>query len=243
LTRNDTVVVDPRNTGGVGKDNEDVGPRVHLEDVRGTVIVVAYETNEDCDPFTDVSSPSIADDTIVGAFTLADIDVGYSFGNDAFGLGEADNVPNKIIVPTPDDEDLHYEFAIQTFRPESVEASQVILTHLQETNPTGPVVPVSSVLRFATSFVDTTEIPVSLPDTTVSCTEFFSISGDLIPDSTTVSSSGIIRLQPTSGFVDGRDYLYGIVGQAVDEYGASSSLKVEQVSSASPAFLEANGLF
>ena len=250
LTQNDTVIVDPRNMHGVGPDNEQVGPDISLDEVRGVVTVIAYETDEDCSPFGDFSSPIFADDSIVGAFTFADVGVGYSFGNDAFALGavgstiqvpepgDFDPADGNCVAPFPGGDQCDFEFAIQTFNPNTVEASVVVLTHLEE-DPGDAVVPASGTMRFATSFVDTTEIPVSLPDTTVSCTEFYSIAGDIIPETTTVSTSGIIRLQPVAGLTNGEDYLYGIVGQAVDQFGASSSLKVEQVEgSASGAFVD-----
>ena len=94
------------------------------------------------------------------------------------------------------------------------------------------------------AFIDTTEIPTSLPDITVGCTEFYSITGDLIPDTTTVGTSGIVRLQPYRGLANGTDYLYGIVGQAIGDVGASSSIKQEQVEgSASAAFIDGMDLF
>jgi len=52
LTPNDTVVVDPRNMQAMGPNNEVMGPEISLENVKGVVTVVAYETNESCAPFT-----------------------------------------------------------------------------------------------------------------------------------------------------------------------------------------------
>lgn len=239
LTPNDTVVVDPRNMQAMNADNEGIGPEISLEDVKGVVTVVAYETNENCAPFTE--SSLIADDSIVGAFTFADTADGYSFGNDALALGL--DAGGDVEVPEPD-LGFDYEFVLQTFNPESVDASIVVLSHLREYDGDGTVRPSSLTMRFSTNFVDTTEIPTSLPDTTVSCTEFYSIAGDLIPEATTVETSGIIRLQPQTGLTNGTDYLYGIVGQSVLAYGASSSVKEEQVpGSPSPAFVDGMDLF
>lgn len=239
LTPNDTVVVDPRNMQAQGPNNELLGPEISLSDVKGVATVIAYETGDSCAPFGPESP--IADDTIVGAFTFADVTDGYSFGNDAFALG-TDGV--AVQVPEPDLGN-DYEFVVQSFNPETVDASLVVLTHLREWSD-DTVRPSASTIRFSTNFIDTTEIPTSLPDTTVSCTEFYSIADDLIPDTTTISTSGIIRLDPQSGLTNGTDYLYGIVGQSVLAYGASSSVKVEQVpGSASPAFIDGaeSGLF
>jgi len=245
LTENDTVVVDPRNMSALGADNEKVGPEISLRDVKGVVTVIAYETDEDCSPFNDLESQIIADDSIVGAFTFADTDVGYSFGNDAFALG-TDSL-GEVEVPEPSIGN-DFEFALQIFNPIAVETSVAVLTHLEE-HSSGIVVPSSGSLRFHTEFVDTTEIPVSLPDVTVSCTKFFTLSGGnkpIIPPTTTIDTSGIVRLFPAGGLVNGDDYLYGIVGQAIERFGASASVKVEQVEgSPSPAFVDgtAQGLF
>ncbi len=240
LTPNDTIVVDPRNMQAVGPDNEGVGPEISLSEVRGVVTVVAFETDDDCTAFGPDSS--IADDSIVGAFTFADVADGFSFGNDALALGTDSG--GSVEVPEPELGN-DYEFALQSFNPESVDSSVVVLTHLREATD-GTVRPSSLTLRFSTSFVDTTEIPTSLPDTTVNCTEFYSIADDLIPAATTVETSGIVRLQPQTGLNNGTDYLYGIVGQSVVAFGASSSVKVEQIAgSASPAFVDGmeNSLF
>ena len=227
----------------IGRDNEGIGPEISLTGVRGVATVVAYETDDECAAFT--SSSSIAYDAIVGSFTFADTVDGYSFGNDALALG---TIGGAVQVPEPDVGN-DYEFVVQTFNPSTVEASLVVLTHLEEQASDGTVIPAKGQLRFSTNFVDTTEIPTSLPDTTVSCTSFYSVAGgdnSLIPAATTVETSGIIRLQPQSGLTNGDDYLYGIVGQAVVAYGASSSVKVEEVpGSASPAFIDGmdNSLF
>ena len=49
--------------------------------------------------------------------------------------------------------------------------------------------------------------------------------------------SGIVRLVPVSGLGDD-DYLYGVVGEAIGPFGASSSVKAHYVGSASKAFLD-----
>lgn len=243
LTPNDTVVVDPRDMGAMNAANERIGPDISLEDVRGVATVIAYETDDNCSPYS--STTPIAGESIVGSFTFADIDAGYSFGNDAFGLGTDSS--GAVQVPEPDIGEDNFEFAIQTFDPTSVPNSLAVLTHLTEASDNTVRPAASGSLRFFTSFVDTVEIPTSLPDTTVRCTEFYTIDEDnpLIPAATTVETSGIIRLQPAAGLTPGEDYLYGIVGQAAGSLGASSSLKVEQVSSASPAFVDGmdSGLF
>ncbi len=240
LTPNDTVVVDPRNMQAQGPDNGGVGPEISLSDVRGVVTVVAYDTDEKCSPFG--PSSSIADNTIVGSFTFADTAAGYSFGNDALALGT--DGTNSVQVPEPD-LGFEYEYSLQVFNPTTVENEVMVLTRLSEESAGRTVIPTSGNFRFSTSFIDTTEIPTSLPDTIISCVRFREFP-DFIPPVTSVTSSGIIRLQPTAGLIPGENYLYGIVGQAVGSLGASSSIKIEQVpGSASPAFIDGmdNGLF
>lgn len=243
LTQNDTVVVNPMDMQAIDANNQGIGPKISLVGVRGVATVIAYETDDACTAWPVANE--LADEAIVGAFTLADTEVGYSFGNDAFGLGT--NLANtQVEVPEPVGPDgetggLGYEFAIQIFRPEIVEDSVVILSHIAEAAD-GTVAPGRTPVRFATSVVDTYEIPTSLPDTLVSCAAFHTIAGDsgnpLIPATTTVDSAGIIRLQPVSGLAIGTTYVYGIVGQAINKYGASSSMKAEVVpGSASQAFL------
>lgn len=243
LTPNDTVVVDPRNMQGIDANNEAVGPAISLSGVKGLATVIAYESDGDCTPYGAEGEDEypIADNALVGSFTFADTNNGYSFGNDALALGIDGGV---VQVPEPASGN-DYEFVIQTFNPDSVDASLVVLSHLREWSD-DTVRPSALPIRLSTNFVDTTEIPTSLPDTTVSCTEFYSISDNLIPAATTVSTSGILRMQPQAGLTAGTDYLYGIVGQAISAYGSSSSVKVEQIpGSASPAFIDGtdSGLF
>ena len=238
LTLNDTVVVDPTNARSQGPNNEDQGPIINLTGKRGLVTVTAYETNGTCGDFSQTGEV-LVDDAIVGTFTFADTEVGYAFGNDAFALGlnfegTAVELPDSSIVDS---------YNIQVFDPTSVEASVVVLSHLREQSA-GQVEPNPAAIRFGTTFYDINEIPTSLPDQTAGCVKFTTISSDgaangLIPPTVDVTTSGIIRLDPISGF-GANDYLYGIVGQAVGQFGASSSAKVAAGEpSASRAFVDA----
>lgn len=248
LTPNDTIVVDPTNMSAVGADNQPVGPQISLTGRRGLVTIVAYETDDACSPYG--PDTSIADNTIVGSFTFADTDDGYSFGNDALGLGTnqcSESDPTEC-VQVPGNPGDRFEFTVQTFNPTTVENSVVVLSHIAElaalgdNRPNGYVVPGTPAVVLNTSFIDTTEIPTSLPDVRVSCTRFLTVDEDdpLIPATTTVETSGIVRLQPRGQFpVGGSTYLYGIVGQAVGSLGSSASVKVETLEgSPSPAFID-----
>lgn len=238
LTLNDTVVVDPTNARALGPDNEPVGPLINLTGKRGIVTVTAFETNAACGDFSQTGQV-LADDAIVGTFTIADTDLGYAFGNDAFGLGLND-AGTAVVLPPSDRLDA---YNIDVFDPTSVESSMVVLSHLREFS-SGQVEPSAAPIRFATTFYDILEIPTSLPDQTAGCVKFTQISSDdstvgLIPRTVTVSTSGMIRLHPISGF-GANDYLYAIVGQAVGPFGASTSAKVKLGEpSASRAFVDA----
>lgn len=238
LTLNDTVVVDPTNARALGAANEELGPIINLTGKRGLVTVTAYETNEGCADFSQTGQV-LADDAIVGTFTFADTNVGYSFGNDAFGLGLND-AGTKVVLPPSEIVD---SYNIEIFDPTSVESSIVVLSHLSEQSK-GQVEPNKSPIRFATTFYDTLEIPTSLPDQTAGCVKFTQVASTddatgLIPANVEVTTSGIIRLHPISGFGPS-DYVYSIVGQAVGQYGASTSAKVKfGEPSASRAFIDA----
>jgi len=222
LTLNDTIVVDPRNITSVGPDNEPLGPTVNLDGEKGIVTVTAYETDQDCHPFNRTGS-FLKESAIVGTFTMADTEAGYSFGNDAFGLFLNDA---GTAVRLPDGSDVD-RFVLQGLNPESVDASLVVLTHLVETSTI--VTPSSSNSRFFASFYDNLEVNTSLPDVQVGCPVFRPIVGGttaLIPDFVTVASSGVLSLVPTPG-LDDSNYLFGIIGQAVGTFGASSRVKVD----------------
>lgn len=236
LTLNDTVVVDPTNARALGAGNEEQGPLINLTGKKGLVTVTAYETNDACADFSHTGAV-LADNVIVGTFTFADTSLGYSFGNDAFGLGLND-AGTAVILP---DSTFVDSYNIEVFDPTSVEASVVVLSHLSEFAK-GPVEPNNAAIRFATTFLDINEIPTSLPDQTAGCVKFTQISADtntLIPPTVSVTTSGVIRLHPISGFGP-NDYLYSIVGQAVGQFGESSSAKVKfGEPSASRAFVDA----
>ncbi len=238
LTLNDTVVVDPTNARALGAANEELGPLINLTGKRGLVTVTAYETNEACADFSHVGAV-LADDAIVGTFTFADTSVGYAFGNDAFGLGLNDAGTAVVLPPS----EIVDSFNIEIFDPTSVESSVVVLSHLAEQSK-GQVEPKAAPIRFATTFYDNLEIPTSRPEQTAPCVKVTQVSSTdtvagLIPANVSVTTSGIIRLHPISGFGP-NDYLYSIVGQAVGQYGASTSAKVKfGEPSASRAFVDA----
>src|SRR5215472_14177195 len=92
LTLNDTIVIDPRHIQCVDGSNQPVGPIGNLDGLRGVVTVTSYETDANCNAFGRSGTIGFGkaiplDDAIVGSFTIADTSAGFSFGNDALGLG------------------------------------------------------------------------------------------------------------------------------------------------------------
>jgi hypothetical protein len=216
---------------------------VNLDGFHGVVTVTAYETDAGCSAFGQSSDIGIGvkillDNAIAGAFTFAGTTLGAAFGNDALGLGLSSD-GSQVVVPAS--QDVIDALDIQTFNPESVDASLVFLSHLRAQTDDN-VIPNNSAITFSTTFYDTLEVNTSLPDTSVGCALFTSIKGGdpaLIPANVSVSSSGFVRLIPISS-ISSSDYVYGIVGQAIGTFGASSSVKTElSAGSASKAFIDA----
>lgn len=170
LTLNDTVVVDPTNTGGIDANNEPVGPAVSLSGKRGLVTVTAYETDRNCSDYARTGGV-LSSNALVGTFTVADTSAGYSFGNDALGLF-AEN--GKVVLPPLGEVD---RYVFQILNPSSVQASLVVTAWLQ-TGSDGVVAPTSGGRSFFTTFYDTVESATSLPNVNVGCTDFRTVTGD-----------------------------------------------------------------
>jgi hypothetical protein len=238
LTLNDTVVMDPRSIQGIAEDNTPIGPKGNLDGFRGLVTITAYETDSACNAFGKSGEIGFGrsiplDDAIVGAFTIADTTAGYSFGNDALGLGLSSD-GSHFVVPRGN---TFLSFDIMTLNPQSLDNSAVILVHLKASNSTVRVIPSSQKLNFSTNFIDNLEVSTSLPDTGVSCVNFTTVKGGLIPSNFDVNTSGLVRLSRSSPALTANDYLWGIHGQAVGTFGGSSSIKDR--GSASAAFVDA----
>lgn len=220
LTQDDTIVVDPTDMRATGRNNEQNGPTVNLRGKRGIVTVTAYETDRNCSDYRSNGSV-LAPNALVGTFTIADTNVGYSFGNDALGLFSQGN---RIVLPPG------YEverYVLQALNPRNVQSSLVVLSWLQ-VGSDGTAAPTSAGRAFYANHYDTSETSTSLPDVFVGCADFRTLTGSansLIPPNVNVNTSGILALTPA------RDYegvLFGVVGQAVGTFGASSRVKVER---------------
>ena len=242
LTLNDSVVVDPASVIGRDASNQPVGQPVDLSGQRGFVSVTAYATDASC---SDASAEdfTLVDDAIVGTATIASTATGSAFGNDAIGLGVN---PSGIFTDLPDNVLLSPNaragsLDIQTFSPETLEDSRVIFIAVQENagKLPGEVGPLGTAVSANLNFIDTLEINTSLPDLSFTCTKFASLlpsaSDALIPPSVSMLSSGVLRLtnirsnaKPIGDAdgVDGNDnWVYGLHGQAVGQFGGSSNGK------------------
>lgn len=224
LTERDTVVVDPTNIQAIGADNTPSGPLVNLAGSRGIVTVTAYETDTNCRPF-DQTGKVLSRDGIVGTFTVADLETGYSFGNDAEGFNTDIRGYSIELPPHPTSDRGRY--VLQTLNPSTLDASFVVMAWLTVID--GVAEPIDENTDFYTTYYDNLEVATSLPDVAMDCLEFSNLAGGtspLIPDFVKPTSSGILALAPTKR--DDRDgYLFAVVGQAVGVFGGSSHAKVQ----------------
>ena len=243
LTLNDTIVVDPTNVSPTNAANQAVGPNADLTGNRGYVTVTAYATDANCADAS-VLGYQLVDEALVGTMTLADTTSGKAFGIDAVGLGVDGSgsfveLPDLVLSPSGNDGFL----TIQTFNPESIDSSIVILVSLKEKSGTlpGEIGPVGVPVTANVSFFDNIETRTSLPDTSIPCALYTSTvpadTGSLVPGTVTLTSSGFVQLTniyaggTAVGDSDGNDgndtWVYGFHGQAVDKYGGSSSAKYQ----------------
>lgn len=229
LTLNDTVVVSPSEVSAIDAGNNPIGPQIDLSGNRGFVVVTAYATDEICSD-SSVRGNILVDDAIVGTYTFASIESQASFGNDAIGLG-TDFFGDFTELPAAG----YDKFSIQTFNPEDLDDSTVVLLSLKEKSGSGSTAPYevgpnTANTRADLVYYDNLEIPTSLPEATIKCAKFTSLipgDGALIPDTISLLSSGILRLDrfaPEIGGETGR-FIYGIHGQAVGNFGGSSNMK------------------
>jgi len=224
LTERDTIVVDPTNMTTVDENNEASGPAINLSGNRGIITVTAYETEANCRPY-DQTGEVLSRAGIVGTFTVADTQTGYSFGNDAYGLN-TDASGFSIELPEHPTTD-GGRYVLQTLNPKTLDASFVVLAHLEVQDRVAR--PDDENGTYTAAYYDNLEIATSLPDIDLDCLEFRRLAGSdssLIPDYATPDSSGILALTPDTGR-DNDDFLYAVVGEAVGLFGASSSGKVQ----------------
>jgi len=241
LTLNDTIVVDPTNIAPTNAANQAIGSSTDLSGNRGFVTVTAYATDANCADAA-LNGSRLIDDALVGTMTLADAAIGKAFAIDAIGLGVAESgefveLPDLLLSPSGTQGSLN----LQTFNPDSIEDSIVILIALKENAGTlpGELGPIGSSVDANVSFFDRIETRTSLPDTSIPCTLFSSAvpadTGSLVPGTVTLDSSGFVQLTNINvggtpvGDPDGNDgndtWVYGFHGQSVSMYAAASSGK------------------
>jgi hypothetical protein len=232
LTLNDTIVVSPAEVSAIDAGNNPIGPQIDLSGNRGFVVVTAYATDEICSD-SSVRGNLLVDDALVGTYTFANLESQASFGNDAIGLGTDFS---GSFTELPGDDFIDYDkFSIQTFNPEDLDDSTVVLLSLREQAGSGgtasrEIGPNTANTRADLVYYDNLEIPTSLPEATIRCARFTTLipgAGSLIPDTISLLSSGILRLDrfsPAIGGDTGR-FIYGVHGQAVGNFGGSSNMK------------------
>jgi hypothetical protein len=229
LTLNDTVVVDPRDISSIDAANQPYGPKANLDANRGFVVVTAYKTGEGC---ADASFEGFEpiDDAIVGMYTFANTASGAAFGADAIGLG-LDATGSHTELPAIDTSALD----IQTFNPENLDASGLVYLALKEAGGSGAtasieVGPFTSNITTNATFYDNLESATSLPDVLVKCAKFGSLipaDNSFIPNTISLLSSGLFRINNFSPAIgkNNKRFIYGVYGQAVDQFGASQNAK------------------
>jgi hypothetical protein len=123
---------------------------------------------------------------------------------------------------------------LQTFSPDSLDSSLVILIGVKENagQLAGEIGPIGRDVTANVSFYDNLEVPTSLPDASLSCARFGSLipgaTDSLVPTGFPLMSSGVLRLvnvQAGSTPIGIDTWVYGFHGQAVGRYGGSSSAK------------------
>lgn len=221
LTLNDTIVVDPREISAVDSGNTQIGPKTDLDGHRGFVVVTAYATDEICSDGS-IRGFDLVDNAIVGAATRANTDAGYSFGNDAIGLG-LDSSGSYTELPQGAEGDID----VLTLNPTTVDSSAVTLLSLRESSGSGTtsdheVGPNTSTITANLVLYDNLEIPTSLPDQNIRCAAFTSmVPGEgLIPGSVSVDSSGFLRMLGVN--TNDGQFVYAVHGQAVGSFGGSN---------------------
>lgn len=216
MTRRDTVVVDPRSLQGefqTATANEKTGPVINLSGEKGMVVVTAFTaslaSSEQRECVIDDPTAVLADQ-IVGSWTIANSATSSAFGHDAIGMSTA-NFPDAATFLG--DSSTRLPLFVQTFNPDSLEDSEVIIitTEFSEFSGSGrfqgaEIGPISfggspKVCCDAT-FIDNLEVPTSLPDVCFDCVGFAPIAESvaeegevsLIPPTTAIQSSGLLEL-------------------------------------------------
>src|SRR5262249_40428322 len=172
-------------------------------------------------------------------------------GFDAIGLGLDPtgafvDLPDQLLSPDAGDGFLD----IQTLPIPDLEVAQVIYLAVAENTGKlpGEIGPIGKTVTASATFIDTLEVPVSLPNISIGCARFASLqsTGDdpLVPPTVTIASSGIFRLTNISagstpvGDDDGQNgndtWVYGQYMQQLGAFGSGSSAKYPVLAAGQP---------
>jgi hypothetical protein len=191
LTNQDTVVVDPTALQGEIQSpnppqNNKVGPIINLTGEKGFVTVTSFTADTGASGLecSVIDPTAVLADQIVGSWTIANSGTSSAFGHDAIGMSTA-NFPDAATFLG--DSSTRLPFYVQTFNPDSLEDSEVILLTVEFSEFSGngrfqgsEIGPISfagspKVCCDAT-FIDNLEVPTSLPDICFDCVGFAPIA-------------------------------------------------------------------
>jgi hypothetical protein len=223
LTSDDTAVIDVTDIRSILQDNTRVGPKVDLSGFKGFVTVTAFATDSSCTPANELPGRStLVDNVLVGTYTAANLATNSAFGSDAIAFGEVSN-HTKLSAGK------ETELDIQTFNPNSLDDSEVVLIALEENTGeiAGEMGAAASTAIADAQFFDNLEVDTSLPDVVIKCATFTSMlasqsSSPLIPAGDLIDSSGFVHLSNIR-FKDSSSnqrWVYATHGQAVGQFGA-----------------------
>jgi hypothetical protein len=217
LTNQDTVVVDPTALQGEIQSpnppqNNKVGPIINLTGEKGVVTVTSFTADVGSSGLecSVVDPTAVLPDQIVGSWTIANQGTSSAFGHDAIGMSTA-NFPDAATFLG--DSSTRLPLFVQTFNPDTLEDSEVILLTVEfsefsgngrfQGSEIGPITfSGSPKVCCDATFIDNLEVPTSLPDVCFDCVGFAPIADSvaeegevsLIPPTTAVNSSGLLEL-------------------------------------------------
>lgn len=251
LTPNDTTVVDPaalQNEIQSGNENNKIGGIIDLTGTKGLITVTAFEQGSNSSGCQILDFESVLPNQIVGAWTIANTSTNAAFAHDAIGFVDLEGVgfPEPTILG--DAEALSFPgLKIQSFSPESLQDSEVILLAIENNaqsgnggfigTEVGPIVNFFDLANGETArvccdvaYVDNVESRISLPDFCFNCVGFAPITDSLaaegetaiVPPITTIDAPGYLHLTNcvSAQFVDPDD---PPAGTLVDEIGITNS--------------------
>lgn len=217
LTPQDTKVMDPTKVQGEIQSpnppqNNGIGSITDLTGERGLVTVTAFgaETGPSGLECNIVDTADIRAPEIDGGWVIANTSTNAAFGADALGITDGVTLPDSAAISGSDGAGIF----IQSFNPQSLGDSAVIVMTAQETSGNGRFIddeigPIRSDLPDGNhvccnvTYTDNLEITTSLPDLCLKCVGFNPISdlqavagGDpsIIPPNTTIDAPGFVRL-------------------------------------------------